>query len=592
MKLRLALITAVIMFGCLDNEFTNENINDFEGLIELGKQLKDPYTVESMEKALEYLINKKIQSPDSLQKSTVAFSPSDIDIEPNYHYIRFLPKGKNEAAFIIERDKDLVLFPYPLDYEIENEGSYYNDPSLEDSVIALYTAVPIGYNYSDSIEYEILKELFLIDPLLDSLETLGDNNSNSIPNQKTISLGKILGNQNQSLAGVLNDHDLSLQQLELTSLLLTGHLDDMLGEDDKAKLPQTAKISVEQIIGGGLWPDRWRPSGTLKFEDTKRTADQPVEGVRVTTGYWYYWRSSWTKFNGYFESPVKFSFKVRYKAHWDADDFVLQNGKMIAGHVVGIYHIVTWGSHKKSAWERTFIDNEARYAIIFTAAYFYYYKTIDGLARPKQDSIFGPRMDLEVYDGRQSEPGVHHSGFGGNSIEINLVDNNSYFEFDDLYGTTIHELAHSAHWANFETRYWYKNRSWEFRDMQKRLKESWARGVEAYLTKKRYNNYPVSYGGNYTGIVEDLMDTNINFANRGQNAGSEHVTNFKIDQIESAVLKSFSFEEWEENLVELYPSGTCVVWGYLWPNLSNLKCIKTITYTETTIGDLFQYWGD
>ena len=360
----------------------------------------------------------------------------------------------------------------------------------------------------------------------------------------------------------------------------------MLGEKDKSKLPQAQKMSVEQIISGGLWPERWRPSGRLKFEDPERIEDQPVEGVRVTTGYWYYWRSSRTKFNGYFQSPVKFSFKVRYKAHWDADDFVLQKGDQV------LVHIVTWEPKRKYEWEGTITGNTARYAIIFTAAYFYYYKTIDGLSRPKQDTMLTFRLDIEVHD--RYEGGTKgHYWYPFKSIEINLKHNHSsYRKSKELYGSTIHELTHSAHAENFETRYWFMPRDAEWDGMNSKVIESWARGVQLYLTTKRYSDYSVTYHNEYTGIVEDLMDTNTNFATRGKNVGSEYVSNFKISQVEDALLQSFTFDEWRENFKDANLNGFCVEWGYTWPNFTDSKCMKAITYTESSLDDLFQYWGN
>lgn len=68
-----------------------------------------------------------------------------------------------------------------------------------------------------------------------------------------------------------------------------------------------------------------------------------------------------------------------------------------------------------------------------------------------------------------------------------------------VYATTIHELAHASHWN--------MDRS-DFRGTESKVKESWARGVQWELTRMIYPNYlgRERSTGNYTLVVSDMID--------------------------------------------------------------------------------------
>ena len=89
---------------------------------------------------------------------------ADIPIEVSLYYVRFLPKDDTELA-LLNHDKSLILFDYPLLYEIKEAGTYYHDKSLAENVITWqYTVVKSDYQFSN-ITYEILSDLFMPDVL-------------------------------------------------------------------------------------------------------------------------------------------------------------------------------------------------------------------------------------------------------------------------------------------------------------------------------------------------------------------------------------------------------------------------------------------
>jgi hypothetical protein len=559
----LTLVLIISIFNACSKSPTSvqdSNNTQYSNVTVLGNKINDPYTTESMSKALNTLINEKMNSK-TLAKRMAPLSDKPITLRPNYLYVKFLPKGKMQDKVLKRYDSTLVLFPYPLDYEFVQKGVEYIDPSIEDSVKAYYAAVPISYIFPDSIKYELLKELFLVEPIIDSLDSLIEKSGGALA--KVASL-----NDEASVANILAYYDITPLQLELMALQITGNLEKRIAASN-VTASTIADISLAKTAG--LLPTRWRPSGRVTFADT-RLGTQPLAGVRITAGYSYYWRSSRTNSNGNFSSPETWLWSVEYQLHWDADDFLLEDGS-------SLYGADLWeqGPTRKSSWNPHYTGKQAALAIIFTAAWDYYYGNIDGLNRPHQNDWFSISLDFQIYDKAADDyQGVQYVvPWFAEWLEIYLKykSNGQYLVSEALYGTTIHELAHSAHYANFETRYTWTPRDIEWsEDISDAVQETFARGVQWSLTRKRYLNYEVSsYSGNYKGIIQDLIDNDTTYALSSTNG--DIVSGFTISQIEKVVLKSFSLSELKDKLKSVYPNGT-----------------SGISYTNEGMDALFTYW--
>ncbi|TAF95842.1 MAG: hypothetical protein EAZ47_02895 [Bacteroidetes bacterium] len=62
----------------------------------------------------------------------------------------------------LDETEDLELQDYPMDYELIQDGDYYQDPTLgTEDFHWLYTVVPVGYNFPNGIQYEIIEQLYL-----------------------------------------------------------------------------------------------------------------------------------------------------------------------------------------------------------------------------------------------------------------------------------------------------------------------------------------------------------------------------------------------------------------------------------------------
>jgi hypothetical protein len=531
--LRATLICSLVVGlfqGCLSPLSNHpKEVQPSDQLI-LGKKLQDPYTVESVRAALLSLINS---NKTGLSKMSAA-SIDSIQILPNYLYVRFLPEGKIQEGLLQNYDTNLVMFPYPMDQEIIQMG---HDYSLPDSVRVFYAAVPINYPFCPSVKYEILKELFLIEPTLDSLSTLSKKSASD------------------PFITLLNTYGISSFELDKESLKLTGNLDARIKGMDTAGLTKTAWFS-----------SGYRPTGTITYQDANLGV-KPLIGARVTSGYWYTWTSSTTNASGYFRSGSTYTWGVDYHLHFDANDFEFQREFMVEGP-----------TGKSSAWNINLTGKWAAVAIVFTAAYNYYYGNIDGLCRPHQNSWYNFKLDYEIFN--EDYPADYTSRFGlgiysSECIQIYLKDraNHAYLTPGKLYGFTTHETAHNAHYEHFQTRNALLPRHIEYlANIDDKVCESFSQGIEWYLTNKRYPGNRVDYFNIYTGIIEDLIDDDIFTSNRSDIG--DYVQGFTIKQIENAFFESFMFVEVRDKLKSKYPSGSTT--GLL--------------YTITDYDNLFAYW--
>lgn len=84
--------------------------------------------------------------------------------------------------------------------------------------------------------------------------------------------------------------------------------------------------------------------------------------------------------------------------------------------------------------------------------------------------------------------------------------------------------------------------------------ESWASGVQVELTRMVYPNYTRNYFGNYSGVVEDLIDDNPYFA--GSLSYGDLTNGYSISQLESSLKGNKSLTDWKEKIRNDYSNNT------------------------------------
>lgn len=122
---------------------TDETLS--HGMIVLGDQLEDPYSVENITKALQSLYPTKA---------------GEITVNATDLYVRFLPSGQEEYEIL--ESLGVEMLDHPVDFEIVREGDYYQDPDIpEDEITWQYAVLPSDFEFPEGIKYEILDKCYI-----------------------------------------------------------------------------------------------------------------------------------------------------------------------------------------------------------------------------------------------------------------------------------------------------------------------------------------------------------------------------------------------------------------------------------------------
>ena len=343
----------------------------------LGEQLNNPYSVANMQKALETLSETR--------------SDMSEDIEPNKLYVRFLPK---DTADLSTLDRlELQLFDYPLDYDILQEGDYYHDPSIPDSMPTWqYTTVDVDFDFPD-IQYEILEECYI--PEYDDDEDTETRSAN----------------------------DNFMYALEVAAI-------------DNAGLPEKYQVAPEtRALGVGK-----KPSGKVTMENDCTGKYDPVKGITVRCHYLVNISNATTDKNGHYEIGHKYVCKPHYAlVYKNIKDFTIWGNWSF---VAAAQHSL--GYHSKTGYDKE-IDKEEeewKWAVINNAAYDYYNMCYN-------EGILDPPSNLKIWCWPEapssSTPMLHHLK-GTKTIDYTslLITLFSSISGDPSVGTSLAALVRNG----------------------------------------------------------------------------------------------------------------------------------------------------
>lgn len=520
----------------------------------------DPYTVENMNRAMRQRI---------LAKS--AASVADVEqmsLEPNYLYVRFLAEGKRGVAELKAYDTSLVLFKHPLDYKHIRKPVVYIDPVLPDTIISLFATIPKDYKFGPT-KYEVIKELFLVEPLDgdcekdDCVEEL-----DSATTEKTL-LKRSAQSHNSPIFERLSEMGISLHEIEWESIKMTDNFENRLKRKKReiGELPAAAW----SLFGGGK-----KYGGQLKFKDDV-LGTQYLEGVRVIGGYSYYWREAHTDEEGKFKIPEKWNFNIDYEANFDDQEFLLEDGHSSYGEDLEIEK-----NDMSGDWKQTFAGDTAKWCAVWTAAYQYWHGNRYNLKKPRTNTAGNMSLDIEVYykndgdfktaveeDGTDYNKGMY-GYYTTRSSDDRILIRAYKRASDGLYRSTIHEIAHFSLMTN--------QKSSILNAEDENYRNAYTRGIEWFFTNRRYCPGDLNavcgihYEPHYIGIVQDLIDDEGAIAGYG---GNEKVSGFKIIDVENAFFASKNLDEVRSYILDKLPSGK-----------------DGRSYTKTNLKNLFEFWKE
>ncbi|MCL5245180.1 hypothetical protein M4I21_05125 [Cellulophaga sp. 20_2_10] len=541
-------LIGVLLYACQKdyeilplNEVNTTQIQS-QGMMKLGKQLENPYSIENMSKAL-----------DNLRKSNVSFKSrtNEFEITTTHLYIKFKPKNEAELS-ILKKDSTLVLYDYPLDYEIEQTGDFYHDSEVTTNQPTYqYCSVELGKKLPSDIENEILAELFIPDEDSDELD---DTNAKTIKFQ------------------IIDD-------LVTEALHITNNLKDFKSQSENFLSARRSK---------------WRPAGTINVYDNVLRRYSPVVGIEVRARRWFTTHKGTTNTQGRYSCNGRFRRDANYSIKWERYHYSIRSGTFGQAKFDGPKRRGDWDVNIGGAnTSNTVLDRQQYYALIHQAAYDYYYRNIFGLSSPPRNSLLKPQAKISASQTQRQHDKTSHAASYARTFgifpTIYIRDWNE--PSDNVYGTTIHELAHTAHWDMDRSAFRqlvkdaYKipvlypsiNNSTEA------VIESWPTGVEWVFTTHRYRtylsnpsfNYP-TYPSNlfnyqdrkiegftskandliYTSIIIDLMDNDNQRITRGNGRPTDRVSGYTIGQIERALRGSRSWNQFRDRVKNINSSNT------------------------------------
>lgn len=492
----------------------------------LGDQRTNAYTIANMQAAKDSL--------DALGY----VSENEVNIRVTHKYIKFAPANEEEL-YELWQDTTITFYDYPMDYYISVYGNFYHDPTLPDSVPTYqYASIKVGQTYNTAITHIILEDLY-------------------IPEEDEQLIG---AHQDENIFYMLNLYSMAH--------LLTGNFDMPVFENITPWDPGMGPG------GNVLIPI----SGIIRVNDTRLNQNIALEGVKVeskknfTTYYGFTNASGAYTLNGAHTSTNNITYTINFERKY----FTIQRNKLQKAKIVR--------TSNGNFWSHTIADGRDRmHGHMFRAAHRYYNKDITGLLNPKITTWKTPIISDD-----------HDRGVSGLAIPIAPLikirrfiqgsGNTEYFS-DEIFSTTIHEIAHIGHMLTMDNPNHY---AW----VSGLIQESWCTGVEWWLTRIEYQglgelnysnwNYnptptpqiqPIRFGyqnwetavsANTTSLFINLVD---DFNEIGQNlrapttpaiSGSvdDRVTGYNLATIQSNYLKDcYNQSSLSTNLRDNRPTG-------------------------------------
>jgi hypothetical protein len=435
------------------------------------------------------------------------FSQFPEKLNATHYYVRFLPQDETQLEVLLH-DTTLLLSDYPLDYEIKSEGTFYHDPALASSDFTyLYSAVPANHQFPSGIKNEILAQLFL-----------PSSTANS-------SSGRIGNDEYQTL-------------IEQEAFRLAG-----ISEES---IPQAA---------GARQSSKWTPSGSVTVWDNRLNKFIPLEGVKIEARRWFDIKQAVTDANGNYKMDGTFRHDVNYRLVFERSQFDVRSGTFGQAKINGPKKRGDWNVEIKGK------TIEFHYAHVFRAAMRYYYHDIGGLARPAF------RLKYAVFNKGGDHAARNIGNWSAFGINPNILiyrygaAHGNEYDADEIFSNACHETAHATHMQTMNAGVI------QFLQVSETIRESWAVGVEWFLTQKEYKekgilnygdpgfkvevNYPAFHAFQYwnkrrsktlTSLFIDIVDTN---NQRGQTFGygqvgvvNDGVSGYSFAQIEKNILKN------------------------------------------------------
>ncbi len=264
----------------------------------LGVHLPNPYTLPTMQQA--YFNVTGNNSPVSATHLYVRFKPSSLD-----------------QLSVLEDDLDLDLSDEPLDYEVLQEGDYYQDPSIPDDQITwLYAVVDPNFSFPSGIQYEILATIHIPNDLLVEAE------AERLAGLNADGDGLASCNNCRTAGGGVQPNVVQCSE---------GYHWDPAERDcvpDNCGPGAHWDANEKKCVPDGTPPTPTIPAGQIRVQDTQ-FGIEGVRKVRVVAKRWFKIERMYTDNFGYFTSTKNFRKKVKVLVKFKNEDATVKGIKGI-----------------------------------------------------------------------------------------------------------------------------------------------------------------------------------------------------------------------------------------------------------------------
>lgn len=402
---------------------TGDNIPFREGANTLlGENKQNPYTVKNMTSAWQDLLNRGINTN------------AETSVHTSHYYVKFKPKDEDEYERLIA-DSTITFSDIPLESNVIQNGDYYHDPSLPDSVPTYqYAAVKTDYSFPKGIDYKIIDNLYI--PETDDAFNYENGGT----------------------------EDCFVDKLLNQAYLQTGNDEDIIDLND---------------CDGTIAARRYTPGGRIRVFDTRLQQWIGMEGVRVQARRWFIWYNARPDYNGNYRMSHSFKRPCNYSIWFATGTFGVRHN---------LVNTTFWVNGPKITgdWNYDLNNSYQRFAgHVFRGAYRYHAKNIGGLQRPWLPS---KRQVYVAKDGYKDWSGVNWIILPVIRIARYETEKLGEYDSDEIFSTTCHETAHTSHVLRMNAgviQYW---------QVTGQLQESWPVAIEWFLSHIEYaergiNNY-------------------------------------------------------------------------------------------------------
>lgn len=539
----------------------------------------NPYNVENMKLAYQYLIEQGRLNPGMFP---------GFEVRTTHKYVKLKPATLEEEDQI-NADTTFIALDYPLDVDLPE--SYFEERGeLEEGQIPeYYSSLKVNQTIAYTGQKEVIEEMYVPeeDPYFENADEDYEQGTQQITTRAQLhdellftayffkGLEHLLADDLNAAKGTTIDND-KPQKPVLTNFENTLVLD---GNNQ-----QRFNDAIVKPLGIGK---KWWPSGTLRYIDTSFPTGQqnrPLVGAQVLLRQGVTMRQAITDANGYFGTS-KLRGHARFVIQWERAKYNIKNHKG--------WQAEQKGPKQRSPWNWT-IEPQHNYqydlylALIHVACLDYYYGNRFGLTQPR-NNIRIKATNSTPFEDKDSSHVTIRRVIGSSDIKLCEWQTNH----SNIYGTTIHELAHSAHYQFNRPGYnklvndghinpWismgqtHDNPGPTARSARRTL-ETWATTVELMFVQRRYgllnngNSNGAQYHAKYRRLMQDYTPADSPFYtscgfdlidNRNQRTAQfpdrpiDRVSGYTIKQLESSLYGATNWNAWRDNIKSQHTNST------------------------------------